>query len=119
MPLAETVAIVKAFLQPPMMSRPVMVKAVESVAESVRFYRAQLGFESLGAGRVKRDGVELQFLAKSAGAGLEVRVTEIEKLFREYAGVVSPDTRVRVELGGRKSFSVTDNGGALVTFVEG
>ena len=31
MPLSEPVAIVKAFLQPPAMSRPVVVKAVESV----------------------------------------------------------------------------------------
>ena len=119
MPLAETVAIVKAFLQPPVLSRPVAVLPVVSVAEAVRFYTERLGFESLGAGRVRRDAVELQFLAKSSsGAGLEVKVTEIEKLFREYAGALAHDTRIRLEPSGRKSFSVVDGNGLLVTFVE-
>jgi len=100
MPLAETVAIVKAFLQPPVLSRAVAVLPVASVADSVRFYTDQLGFESLGAGRVRRDAVELQFLAKSSGAGLEVQVKEIEKLFKECASALPSDARIRTEPGG-------------------
>lgn len=59
---------------------------------------------------MKRDAVEL-LRGEVRGEGLEVRVTEIEKLFGEYAGVVAEGTRMRVEVGGRKSFSVVDNGG--------
>jgi uridine kinase len=118
MPLAETIAVVKAFLQPPVLSRPIPVLPVDNVTESVRFYTDRLGFESLGAGRVRRDAVELQFMAKASAEGLEVKVTEIEKLFRECAGALPPDARIRAEHGGRKSFSVVDNNGLAVTFYE-
>ncbi len=47
-----------------------------------------------------------------------MKVTEIEKLFRECAGALPPDARIRLEQGGRKSFSVVDNNGLAVTFYE-
>lgn len=118
LPLAETVAIVKAYLQPPVLVRSTPVFAVANVAATVRHYVEALGFEPLGAGRVRRDGLELQFLDRTADSSIEVQVTEIEKLFKEYSPTLPSGARLHQTPAGRKSFSVVASDGLVLTFFE-
>lgn len=109
-PLAETIAIVKAFLQPPAMLRVMPVLRVPDVAATVAYYSATLGFLKIAANAVLRDTVELHFEAGNDGpAHLRIGVTEIEKLHRELAG-----SECRI---GTREFSIQDCNGATLTFV--
>lgn len=111
LPLSETVAIVKAFLQPPLMFRAVPVFPVPSIDKTIAYYIDHLGFERDGANGVRRDHFALQFEPGAAFAGsCRVQVTEIEKLHRELMGSECKT--------GTSEFAVTDCNGLKLVFLE-
>ncbi len=114
LPLAETVSVVKAFLQPPILHRVAPVIAVPDVAATIRYYSDRLGFERAGGSRVRRDYVELEFEEGGAASGVSLRlpVHEIEKLHREIGG----DSELRP---GTHEFTIADCNGMRLTFVDG
>lgn len=111
MPLAETVAVVKAFLQPPALLRAVPVFLVSSIDRTVSFYVDKLGFERHGPYGVRRDSVELQFAvgAAASAATFRMQVTEIEKLHRELIGSECK--------AGLQEFAITDCNGIQLVFL--
>ena len=135
LPLAETVAVVKAFLQPPVMGRAVPVLQVRSVEQTVQFYVETLGFEKRFihlegdpyAG-VKRDHIELHFSqeglkedkSEHPPAKCRIEVSEIEKLHREFsvASVIAAHGALQVKPWGYKEFTAVDNNGFELTFAE-
>ena len=111
LPLAETVAIVKAFLQPPLMFRAVPVVPVPSLDKTIDYYVDQLGFERDGPNGVRRDHFALQFETGMAFTGsCRVQVTEIEKLHRELMGSECKT--------GTQEFAVSDCNGMRLVFFE-
>ena len=111
LPLAETVAIVKAFLQPPLMFRAVPVFPVPSLDKTIDYYVDRLGFERNGPYGVRRDHFALQFETGAAFTGsCRVQVTEIEKLHRELLGSECKT--------GTEEFSVSDCNGMRLVFFE-
>ncbi len=112
-PLAETVSIVKAFLQPPVLSRLVPVIPVPDLQKTIDWYVEQFGFERTGATRVRRDQVELEFErgVPVGNVSLRIPVREIDKLHRELTGVECK--------AGRSEFTVQDVNGLRLTFVDG
>ncbi|BDC49765.1 hypothetical protein F183_A20810 [Bryobacterales bacterium F-183] len=109
-PLAETIAIVKAFLQPPAFLRVAPVLRVPDVAATVAYYAGTLGFLKIAPDTVLRDSVEIRFeMGNDVPAHLRLAVTEIEKLHREMMG-----SECKI---GTKEFSMQDCNGATLTFV--
>jgi uridine kinase len=111
LPLSETVAIVKAFLQPPTLSRAIPVIPVPGLDKTIDYYVDQLGFERDGPSGVKRDQFALQFTSGPAFTGsFRIQVTEIEKLHRELTG-----TECKT---GTNEFTITDCNGIKLVFFE-
>lgn len=111
LPLAETVAIVKAFLQPPLMFRGIPVIPVPGIDKTIDYYVDQLGFERDGPNGVRRDHFALQFETGAAFTGsCRVQVTELEKLHRELTGAECKT--------GTEEFTVTDCNGMRLVFFE-
>lgn len=113
LPLAETVAIVKAFLQPPALMRIVPCFPVPEPERTVAHYVSSFGFEQVGGYGVRRDHIELRFEPGAAlqGASCRIPVTEIEKLHRELTGT---DCKA-----GMREFSIEDPNGMRLIFMEG
>jgi uridine kinase len=111
MPLAETVAVVKAFLQPPQMLRGVPVFPAPGLDRTIGYYVDALGFEREGPNGVRRDHIELRFESGPAFTGsYRIQVTEIEKLHRELVGSECKT--------GTGEFTVTDCNGMKLVFFE-
>lgn len=113
LPLAETVSVVKAFLQPPVLHRVAPVLQVPDVPNTIRYYVERLGFERAGGSKVRRDHVEFEFVEGPAAANLYFRIPahEIEKLHRE----LSDGTELK---SGLHEFAVTDCNGIQLIFTD-
>jgi uridine kinase len=111
LPLAETVAIVKAFLQPPALKSVIPTIQVPDVERAISHYVSHFGFDRSGLATVRRDHAEIAFEhGTPVPLTLRVPAREIEKLHRELTG--------RECRGGTREFVIQDPYGTKIQFVD-
>jgi hypothetical protein len=121
------VIILKTVYLPFMLQQAIPVLHTSDLKATIFFYESVLGFTASSLGNyaiLKKGPAELHFTLcthNTPGGGVcYIKVTDIQCLFTEMAArdIIYPENRLMDLPGSKKTFTVKDNNGILLRFVQ-
>ncbi len=111
-----------------MIQKAIPVLPTYNINETIMFYKGILGFDGVNQGTftiLKKDGAELLFNLCADKKQCEniqccIKVSDIQCLYSEIAarGIIYPENKLIDLPGGKKSFTLKDNNGILLLFIQ-
>lgn len=111
-----------------MIQQAIPVLPAINIKATIMFYENVLGFSGIdqGAGAVlKKGAVELHFFLCSdkqlcENSSCYIRVADVQCIYTDIAarGIIYPENKLQDLPGGKKGFTLKDNNGILLRFVQ-
>jgi catechol 2,3-dioxygenase-like lactoylglutathione lyase family enzyme len=110
------------------MQQAIPVLPTLNIKQTIQFYETELGFTGVDIGGyaiLKKGKAEIHFTLCAdkklcEASSCYIRVTDVQCLFADFAGkeIIYPENKLVHSKGNKKSFTLKDNNGILLRFVQ-
>lgn len=111
-----------------MIQQAIPVLPTTNINTTILFYETVLGFTSVDQGSyamLKKGSVEIHFILCNdkklcENSSCYIRVTDVQCIYTDIAarGIIYPENKLQDLPGGKKGFTLKDNNGILLRFVQ-